>query len=125
MNLDGYALPIKKLKGTQPVESLDLSFKNLGVASAIVIASLISVNGSLTSIKLRGNKLGDEGWGAIFAAICGNEDSKIMSMDASDENIGTAGVKLIAEALRTSVTGSLTKMWYVMPRTNSSEFRPS
>ena len=89
------------------------------------IADALRVNGSLASVKLRGNRLGGEGWGAIFAAICGNKDSKIMSMDASDENIGTAGVKLIAEALRTSVTGSLTKMWYVMPRTNSSEFGPS
>ena len=146
-NLTGEPLPIKKLKGTEPVESLDLSGKNLGVASAIVIASLISVsgaltsldlsnnqlcggniwgtytteaitaiaealrvNGLLTSVELRGNKLGDEGWGAIFAAICGNKDSKIMSMDVSYENIGFAGGKLIAEALRTSVTSALTKM---------------
>jgi Ran GTPase-activating protein (RanGAP) involved in mRNA processing and transport len=236
VNLDGFALPVKKLKGTDPVEMLDLSGKNLGVASAVVIASLISVNGgltvtnllhnsldaesakmlaevakqksislcgirrdqttadfseeylkppdtillasdlsqavvtgaltmlflaqnmlgeegtkaicealeqnktlkeldisgaeyesniggsagakhvakmlgvngSLTSVKLRGNKLGGEGWGAIFAAICGNKDSKIMSMDASSESIGPAGVKQIAEALRTSVTGGLT-----------------
>ena len=64
----------------------------------------------LTSVELRGNKLGDEGWGAIFAAICGNKDSKIMSMDVSYENIGFAGGKLIAEALRTSVTSALTKM---------------
>ena len=110
MNLDGFALPVKKLKGTDPVETLDLSGKNLGVASAVVIASLISVNGTLTSVKLRLNKLGEEGWGAIFAAICGNKDSKIMSMDASSENIGPAGVKLIAEALRTSVTGGLTSI---------------
>ena len=110
MNLDSYALPIKKLKGTEPVKSLDLSGKKLRVASTIVIASLISVNGSLASVKLRGNKLGDEGWGAIFAAICGNKDSKIMSLDAASEKIGPAGVKLIAEALRTSVTGSLTKI---------------
>ena len=110
MNLDGFALPVKKLKGTDPVETLDLSGKNLGVASAVVIASLISVNGTLTSVKLRLNKLGDEGWGAIFAAICGNKDSKIMSMDASDENIGPVGVKLIAESLRTSVTGTLTSI---------------
>ena len=108
MDLDGYALPIKKLKGTEPVESLDLSHKGLGVASAIVIASLIGVNGALTSVNLRGGKLGDKGWGAIFAAICGNKDSKIMSLDASCENIGPAGVKLIAKALRTSVTGALT-----------------
>ena len=51
VNLDGYALPIKKLKGTEPVESLDLSGKKLGVASTIVIASLISVNGSLTKMR--------------------------------------------------------------------------
>ncbi len=50
MNLDGFALPVKKLKGTDPVETLDLSGKNLGVASAVVIASLISVNGALTTV---------------------------------------------------------------------------
>ena len=33
-----------------------------------------------------------------------------MSMDASSENIGPADVKLIAEALRTSVTGGLTSI---------------
>jgi hypothetical protein len=177
VNLDGYALPIKKLKGTEPVESLDLSNKLLGVASAIVIASLIGVNGALTvanllcneldaesaemlaevakqkgislcgiqrdqttadfsnqdlkprdaillasdlsqavvtgaltSVDLRGNKLGDKGWGAIFVAVCGNKDSKIIAMDASSENISPAGVKLIAEALRTSVTGGLTAL---------------
>ena len=48
MNLDGFALPVKKLKGTDPVETLDLSGKNLGVFSAVVIASLIGVNGALT-----------------------------------------------------------------------------
>ena len=52
VNLDGYALLVKKLKGTDPVETLDLSGKgeNLGVASLVVIASLISVNGALTQV---------------------------------------------------------------------------
>ena len=53
VNLDSYALPIKKLKGlkgTEPVESLDLSDKGLSVASAIVIASLIGVNGGLMEV---------------------------------------------------------------------------
>ncbi len=75
--------------------------------SITAIAEALLVNGALTSVKLKGNKLGDEGWGAIFAAICGNKDSKIMSMDASSENIRPAGGKLIAEALRTSITGGL------------------
>ena len=50
MNLDRYALPVKKLKGTDPVETLDLSGKNLGGASLVVITSLISVNGALTQV---------------------------------------------------------------------------
>jgi hypothetical protein len=74
------------------------------------IADALRVNGALTSVKLRGNKLGDEGWGAIFAAICGSKDSEIMSLDASGENIGLAGGKLIAKALGTSVTGALTSI---------------
>jgi len=110
VNLDDVALPIKKLKGTEPVKSLDLSNKGLSFASAIVIASLIGVNGTLTSVDLRGNLLGDNGWGAIFAAICSNKDSKIMSLDSSCETISPAGVQLIAEALSTSVTGALTEV---------------
>ena len=45
VNLEGFALPVKKLKGTNPVETLDLSRKRLGFLSAIVIAALIKVNG--------------------------------------------------------------------------------
>ena len=48
--MDGYALLVKKLKGTDPVETLDLSRKNIGVASLVVIASLISVNGALIQV---------------------------------------------------------------------------
>ena len=105
VNLDGYALPIKKLKGTEPVESLDLSGKKLGVASTIVIASLISVNGSLTTINLSGNQLcgvWTDGWGDLHG-------------DYTAE-----GITAIADALL--VNGSLTKMRYVTPQTNLSEF---
>ena len=52
VKLDGYALPIKKLNGTEPVESLDLSGKFLGRVSAIVIASLIRDNASITQVCL-------------------------------------------------------------------------
>ena len=50
VNLDGFALPIKKLKGADPVESLDLSGKRLCRASAVVIASLIGDNASITEV---------------------------------------------------------------------------
>ena len=102
-------IPLKEMRADS-LRRLDLNGKRVGVEGGMVVAGLIPVMGALTSVKLRGNKLGDEGWGAIFAAICGNKDSKIMSMDASCENISPAGVKLIAEALRTSVTGALTSV---------------
>lgn len=50
--LDGYALPVRELKGTDPKDTLDLSGKQLGVASAIVIASLVSGNSSLTTVRM-------------------------------------------------------------------------
>ena len=86
-----------------------LSWNHLGAEGAAALAPALA-DGALTSVNLKGNQLGDKGWGAIFAAVCGNKDSKIMSMDASCENIGPAGVKLIAKALRTSVTGALTEV---------------
>jgi hypothetical protein len=52
VNLNGDALPVKKLKGTDPVETLDLSGQGIiSFASAVVIASLISVNGGLTEVR--------------------------------------------------------------------------
>ena len=89
VNLDGYALPIKKLKGTDPVESLDLSGKQLGVASTIVIASLICVNGALTTIHLSGNQL------------CG------LNLKGEGKYT-TVGITTISDALR--VTGGLTEV---------------
>ena len=79
------------------------------------MAKMLRINGRLTSLELWGNKLGDKGWGDIFAAICGNKDSKIMSLDAVNESISPTGVKLIAEALRTSVTGALTQVLAFWP----------
>ena len=50
-SVDGYPLPIDELKGTKPTEKIDLSNKNLGVASAIIIASCIKGNGSLKELR--------------------------------------------------------------------------
>jgi len=113
MGDDGVKPICEALRQNSSLKALDLNASQtsggeIGPQGAQYLADLLSVNGALTSVDLGGNKLGDEGWGAIFAAICGNKDSKIMSMDASSESIGPAGGKLIAEALRTSVTGALT-----------------
>ena len=44
-------LPIKQLKGEEPVEAIDLSVEGLTVLSAIVIASLIGLNTATKSLK--------------------------------------------------------------------------
>jgi hypothetical protein len=93
----------------------DFQGQGLDPADGILIASDL-VNGlssSLTLIgegglDLRGNSLGDEGWGAIISAVCSSPSSKISTIDASGQGIGTAGAILIAEALRTCVNGALT-----------------
>ena len=40
-----------KLKGTEPVDSIDISGKGLTVLSATIIASLIGSNTATTSLK--------------------------------------------------------------------------
>ena len=52
-SVDGHALPIDELKGTKPVESIDLSGKghNIGVASAVIIAACIKENAVLKELK--------------------------------------------------------------------------
>ena len=49
-SVDGYALQIDKLKGTTPVESIDLSRKGLGVASGIIVAACIQENAVLKEL---------------------------------------------------------------------------
>jgi len=50
-SVDGHVLQIDVLKGTKPAEKIDLSGKELGVASAIIIASCIKENGVLKELK--------------------------------------------------------------------------
>ena len=50
-SVDGHALPIDELKGTKPLESIDLSEKHLGAASAIIIVACIKENAVLKELK--------------------------------------------------------------------------
>ena len=51
LKVDGHALPIGKLKGTKPVESIDLSDKKLGSLSGIIIGACIKENTVLKELK--------------------------------------------------------------------------
>jgi Ran GTPase-activating protein (RanGAP) involved in mRNA processing and transport len=108
VNLDGFALPVKKLKGTDPVEMLDLSGKDLGVASSVVIASLISVNCGLRALDLSFNELKDEGVSAVCEAIQSNKETKLASLNFEDNGIGPVGAKSVAAMV--AVTGALTQV---------------
>ena len=50
-SVDGHVLPIDELKGSKPVESIDLSGKKLGSASAIIIGACIKENAVLKELK--------------------------------------------------------------------------
>ena len=56
-SVDGFPLPIAQLKGRAPVASLDLSGKELGVASAIIIGTCLTQNAALTRLNLSNNGL--------------------------------------------------------------------
>ena len=118
--MDGFALPVKKLKGTDPVETLDFSSKGLRVASAIVIASLIGDNASVTRVDVRGNSIVGDGASQLSAAVLGNEKIEVFNkvpikkmradsfseLDLSMKNIGVEGGMVVAGLM--PVMGSLT-----------------
>jgi len=67
-SLDGHALPIDELKGTKPVDSIDLSGKGLGTASGFIIAACIKENAVLKELNLHNNFLNDAAKQSIRAA---------------------------------------------------------
>ena len=56
-SVDGHPLPIDELKGTKPVEAIDLSRKGLGFASGIIIAACIKDNSVLKELKYAASAL--------------------------------------------------------------------
>ena len=98
LKLDGHELDLPKLRGTDPVESLDLSSEYLGPASAIVIASLIAGNEVLKTLSLYRNNIRDEGAKELAAALRVN--GVLIKLDISKNDIGPEGAKAMASALR-------------------------
>ena len=92
--------------------SINLDSNQLGAAGGKVMAQGIRISYSVTSIgadglQLKYNRLGVEGWSAIFAAVCGSSDSKIALIDASGEVIGVEGALRLSQLLQGSVSPSL------------------
>ena len=94
---------------------LHLGGNGIGPEGAKSLAEALRVNGSLTKIgegglDLENNSIREEGWAAIIGAVCSSTVSKISTIDASSKGIGSAGAKLIAQSLKTSVNASLTQV---------------
>jgi hypothetical protein len=99
------------------VAALDLSARQLRVASAVVIAKCIEVSSVLTSMDLSDNKLGAEGGMAIAGALhvngaltsldlSGNRLCGVWSDDPGAPQQGTydaAGITAISDALRVNI----------------------
>ncbi|KOO27307.1 hypothetical protein Ctob_002294 [Chrysochromulina tobinii] len=115
--LDGIALPVKLLRGTDPVETLDLSGKQLRSEHAVVIACLIGVNGALTVTNLLGNRLDAESAKMLAdvakqkgISLCGIRRDQIKT-DYSWKKLKPPDAILLASDLSQAVvTGALTSI---------------
>ena len=90
------------------LESLDLSYNNIGVEGGKALAAYVAVSGSLTSLNLRNNELGDEGWCAIFDALRDNPQNKLKEWDLKRLDITPTIAKSLVAYV--AVSGSLTKL---------------
>merc|ERR1711957_977493 len=95
------------LKQAVDSEHLDWSGTGLDSDDAKVVAHVVAVSGSLMTLLLNGNKIGDAGAVAIADALRVN--GSLDTLDLSNNKLGDAGAVAIADALR--VNGSLDTLY--------------
>lgn len=99
LTLGSFALPVKALKGVEPVTTLDFSRQGVGNAAPTMIAMLIEGNATLTSLDLSGNpEIAALGTEALADGLKVN--STLTALNLSMCKIGTKGLGAIASALR-------------------------
>jgi hypothetical protein len=103
---------VEEMRADDGIEELELDHKEFGPQHAMLIASLLPVMTSLTSLSLGQNELGDEGAIPIARALKESKVSKLASLDLQGKGygktIGPAGAKELAEYI--SVSASLTSL---------------
>jgi Ran GTPase-activating protein (RanGAP) involved in mRNA processing and transport len=100
-------IPIKEMRADSLTE-LDLNQKYVGVEGGMVVAGLIPVMGGLTALNLSFNDLEDEGVSAVCRAIQSNKETKLASLNVTDNGIGPMGANAVAAMV--AVTGGLTSL---------------
>jgi len=98
----GTPLMIDQLKGlsssNEPVETIDLSARSLGIASIMVIAALIASNQQVRHLSLLGNRLPPAAADAIAPMV--RAHLSLTSLDLYGNALGPAGAKVIVHAVR-------------------------
>ena len=94
-------IPVKELRADFLTEH-KLEFKAIGIDGAMVLAGLMSVSASLTSIDLRANKLGTGGAKYIAEGIA--VSASLTCINLKDNNIRCKGAEHIAKAISLSAT---------------------
>ena len=98
------------LKQAVDSEHLDWSGTGLDSDDAKVVAHVVAVSGSLTTLWLAGNKIGNAGAAAIAEALRVN--GALKELNLAWNNIGPNGGKALAEALRIKgINGSLDTLY--------------
>ncbi|KAK3254364.1 hypothetical protein CYMTET_36420 [Cymbomonas tetramitiformis] len=91
------------------VTELDLSMKIIGVPGALVLGRLLVSNGSLNTLNLYDNRIGDEGAKALAVALTPNEEgvfnTSMNTLDLYDNKIGDEGANALAVALTPNAEG--------------------
>jgi Ran GTPase-activating protein (RanGAP) involved in mRNA processing and transport len=87
----------------------DIKMTNLPDISGLnALADAFRVNGSLTALDLSSNCLKDEGVSAVCKAIQSNKETKLTSLNFSDNGISPVGANAVAAMV--AVTGAQTKI---------------
>jgi hypothetical protein len=111
INLDGFALPVKKLRGgvttddTKPPDTISLQKKRLGPLSGIVIGALVRHNSSLAQLNLSGNALGVAGITALAEATAAN--TALQQVDVRNNKLDDKGKAAVRSVAPLQVSGRL------------------
>ena len=90
------------------LRQLDLQQNMIRDDGAKALGEGLKLNGSLTSLDVRDNKLGDAGWCAIFDALRDNPQNKIATWNLREQGINAIIAKSLAAYV--AVSGSLNKV---------------
>ena len=96
------ALPVRRLKGVEPVTLIDLSGRRVTALSGIVLGWLVESNTALTDLRLESNSLGLPGAVALASVLRVN--TTLNRLNIGDNDLGPEGAAVISEALEVNGT---------------------